>query len=79
MITVTEPQVWTIIGVMATSLIGVITLTTTAFTRVIKAEISGLHHRFDGVDRRLDSVEKHIDNLDRDVQFLMRRQIEHGN
>ena len=69
---VTEPQIWKLIGVMAASLFGVVTLVATMLTRLIKsenrvlmAEIGGLHHRFDA--------------LDRDVHFLMRREVERDN
>ena len=42
MIALTEPQVWTIIGVFSATMIGLITLVSTLFLRVIKAEIGGL-------------------------------------
>jgi len=42
MITVTEPQVWTMIGVMATVFFGTMTLISTMFTRVVRSEIGGL-------------------------------------
>jgi hypothetical protein len=90
---VTEPQIWTIISVMAVSFFGIITLVSTMFLRVVKAEIGGLHFRFEAIDRRfdavdrrfdavdlrLDGVDRRLDDLDRDVQFLMRREIDRGN
>jgi hypothetical protein len=76
---VTEPQIWTIISVMAVSFFGIITLVSTMFLRVIKAEIGGLHFRFEAMDRRFDGVDRRLDDLDCDVQFLMRREIDRGN
>ena len=37
-----EPQVWTLIGVFAASLFAVLTLLSTLFVRVIRAEIGRL-------------------------------------
>lgn len=75
-----EPQVWTLIGVMAASFFGVMGLMSTMFTRVIRSEIGGLRNemnaRFDAVDQRFDSMDKRIDNLDQDVQYLMKREID---
>ena len=42
MISVTEPQVWTMIGLMAGVFFGTMTLISTMFTRVVRSEISGL-------------------------------------
>jgi hypothetical protein len=61
-IEVTEPQVWTLIGVFAAGLFGMLTLMSSMFLRVLKAEIGGLEARLTGK----------IDALDRDVQALTR-------
>ncbi len=37
-----EPQVWTLLGVFAAALFGMLTLTTTVFLRVIRAEIGSV-------------------------------------
>ena len=42
MISVTEPQVWTMIGLMGAVFFGTMTLISTMFTRVVRSEISGL-------------------------------------
>ncbi len=72
-IQLTEPQVWTLIGVFATSTFAMMGLITSMFTHVVRAEIGGLrgemNARFDATDRRLDG-------LDRDVQALTRRAFE---
>lgn len=38
----TEPQVWTLIGVFAAGMMGTLTLISTLFVRVIRSEIAGL-------------------------------------
>ena len=38
----TEPQVWTMIGLMAAVFFGTMTLISTMFTRVVRSEIGGL-------------------------------------
>ena len=86
----TEPQVWTMIGLMAAVFFGTMTIISTMFTRVVRSEIGGLREemtglrgemnaRFDAVDARFDAVNSRIDNLDRDVQFLMNREINRDN
>ena len=86
----TEPQVWTMIGLMAAVFFGTMTIISTMFTRVVRSEIGGLRGemnarfetidaRFDAVDVRFDAVNGRIDNLDRDVQFLMNREINRDN
>jgi hypothetical protein len=61
-IDVTEPQVWTLIGVFTAGLFGTLTLMSTMFLRVIRAEIGGLEAR----------LTAKIDLLDRDVQAIAR-------
>lgn len=61
----TEPQVWTLIGVFAAAMFGMITIVSTLFVQVVRSEIRGL-------DAKLSRFEDKLDNLDRDVQALMR-------
>ncbi|HEY5224760.1 MAG TPA: hypothetical protein VIJ18_17145 [Microbacteriaceae bacterium] len=44
----TEPQVWTLIGVFAAAIFGVMTLMSTLFVRVIRSEIGGLRGEMAG-------------------------------
>lgn len=44
----TEPQVWTMIGLMAAVFFGTMTLISTMFTRVVRSEISGLRGEMNG-------------------------------
>jgi hypothetical protein len=67
---VTEPQVWTLIGVFATALFGVLTLMSTMFLRVLRAEIGGLRGE---MNAKFERVVSRFDHLDRDVQAVARR------
>ena len=83
MISVTEPQVWTMIGLMGAVFFGTMTLISTMFTRVVRSEIGGVRSEIGGLrgemNARFDAVNGRIDNLDRDVQFLMNREINRDN
>lgn len=83
-----EPQVWTLIGVFAATMLGGMTLMATSINRATASAIAGLrgemNARFDGVDfrfdnirgemnARFDTVDTKIEHLDRDVTTLMRR------
>lgn len=43
-----EPQVWTLIGVFAAGMFGMVTVVTTMFTRVLRSEIGGLRAEVSG-------------------------------
>ena len=79
----TEPQVWTMIGLMGAVFFGTMTLISTMFTRVVRSEIGGVRSEIGGLrgemNARFDAVNGRIDNLDRDVQFLMNREIKRDN
>jgi hypothetical protein len=68
---VTEPQVWTMIGVFTALMFGMLTTVSTLFVRVIRSEIAGLRGE---MNARFDAVYSRMDGLDRDVQLLMRRE-----
>lgn len=74
----TEPQVWTLIGVFGAAFFGMLTIVSTLFVRVVRAEIGGLRNemnaKFDGMNTRFESVDRRLDGLDRDVQALMHRE-----
>ena len=61
-----EPQVWTLIGVFATALFGVIGLMSSLLVRFINA-------KFDRVDAQFELVHVKFDHLDRDIQTIARR------
>ena len=64
----TEPQVWTMIGVMAVVFFGTMTLISTMFTRVVRSEIGGLrgemNAQFNAVDARFNAVDARFDTVD---------------
>jgi len=70
---VTEPQVWTLIGVFAGALFGMITLMSTMFVRTeigsLRAEISsefrGINQRIDRLDSDVNALMKHAFGIDR--------------
>lgn len=61
-----EPQVWTLIGVFATGLFGMITLMSTMFVRIIRTEIQGVHHRLDRLDADVNALMRHSFGIQRD-------------
>jgi len=88
MITVTEPQVWVLIGVFAAAMFGMIGIVTSSFNRTLTAAISGVRTEISGVrteisglrdimDARFDAVgakfDAKFDVLDRDIQALSRQ------
>ena len=87
MITVTEPQVWVLIGVFAAAMFGMIGIVTSSFNRTLTAAIGGVRTeigglrdvmdaRFDAVDARFEAsdakFEAKFEVLDRDIQALSR-------
>lgn len=86
-LTVTEPQVWVLIGVFAAAMFGMIGIVTTSLNRNlglveagIRSEISGLREtmnaKFDVVDAKFDGMDAKLtgkfDALDRDIATLTR-------
>ena len=63
MLTMTEPQVWVLIGVFAAAIFGMLTITSTLFVRVIRSEIGGLRGEMHGIHERLDRLDRHINAL----------------
>jgi len=82
--TLSDPQVWTLIGVFAAAVLGGMTLMTTQFSRVIRAEIKGVEARIGGLEARIDAkidalamrigaLEHKVDDLDKEVTNLATR------
>lgn len=69
-----DPQVWTLIGVFATVMLGGMTLMTTQLSRIIRAETDRIHGtlsaRIDAVVDRLDRIEAKVDDLDKELTNL---------
>jgi len=81
----TDPQVWTLIGVFAAVMLGGMTLMTTQLSRIVRVEadridgtfsarIDGLDRtlsaRIDGVDARLGRIESKVDDFDKELTNL---------
>ena len=73
----TEPQVWTLIGVFAASTFGMLGLVSSWFVRVMTANFDRVDAHFDRVDAtmnaKFDQLNSKIEHLDRDVRTLFRR------
>ena len=52
----TEPQVWAMIGVFTTIFLGTITVTSTLFVRVVRAEVGGLRGELGGLRGELGGL-----------------------
>ncbi|WP_029259338.1 MULTISPECIES: hypothetical protein [unclassified Microbacterium] len=84
----TDPQVWTLIGVFAAVMLGGMTLMTTQLSRIIRVEVDRvegsltaridrvegiLSARIDGIDGRLGRIESKVDDLDTELTNLATR------
>lgn len=61
-----EPQVWTLIGVFAAALFGMLTLMSTMFVRILRTEIQGIHRRLDRLDADVNALMRHTFGIQRD-------------
>jgi hypothetical protein len=79
-----DAQIWTMIGSFTALMLGMLTVVSTLFIRVVRAEIGGLrgeigglrgemNERFDTVNALFDTVNTRIDGLDRDMQAVVKR------
>lgn len=84
MLTVTEPQIWTALGILAAALTGTIALSTQLMMRTISAQfatvntkIEGLQTemivRFESVDHRFEQVDRRFEQVDRRFEEVDRR------
>ena len=62
-IELTEPQVWTLIGVFATVLFAVFSAMSGYFVRTMNAGFDRVDAQFDRVDAQFDRVDAQIDGL----------------
>ncbi len=65
-----DAQIWTMIGAFTALMFGMLTVVSTLFVRVVRAEIGGLRSEMNG---RFDVMSTRMDGLDRDVQALVKR------
>jgi broad specificity polyphosphatase/5'/3'-nucleotidase SurE len=69
--TLTEPQVWTLIGVFAAAIFGIQGIAISSFRREMQSIRNELVTRMESMETRIGV---RLDQLDRDVQFLMRKE-----
>ena len=65
-LSMTEPQVWTVIGVFATALFGMLTIVSTLFVHVVRSEIGRIDVKIDNLDRDVQALMRHTFGFDRD-------------
>lgn len=76
-----DAQIWAMIGAFCALMFGMLTVVSTLFVRVLRAEIGGLRSEMNGqigglrteMNARFDTVNTRMDGLDRDVQALVKR------
>lgn len=76
-----DAQIWAMIGAFTALMFGMLTVVSTLFIRVVRAEIGGLRSEMNGqigglrseMNARFDAVNTRIDALDRDVQAIVKR------
>ena len=76
-----DAQIWAMIGAFTALMFGMLTVVSTLFIRVVRAEIGGLRSEMNGqigglrsgMNARFDAVNTRIDVLDRDVQAIVKR------
>ncbi|MFB7844345.1 hypothetical protein [Microbacterium sp. NPDC056052] len=75
--TMTEPQVWTLIGVFAAVMLGGMTLMTTLLTRTISAKSDAADSRIETLrvemNARFDTMDVKFSTLDKEVATLAER------
>lgn len=80
MFTLNESQTWAVIGIFASTLLGMAGFLVSSLNRTIRASISVLDGKIDSLRQemgvRFESLSGTIDHLDCDVQFLMKRELE---
>ncbi|NII69201.1 hypothetical protein [Microbacterium ulmi] len=61
----TEPQVWTLIGVFAAAMFGMIAIVSTLFVNVVRSEVGRLSTKLDNLDRDVRALMRHTFGTDR--------------
>lgn len=60
----TEPQVWVLIGVFATTVFGMITIVMTTFHRTLTLSVEKLEIKIDALDRDIQALSHHVFGTD---------------
>jgi len=67
--TLTEPQVWVLIGVFTAAFFGMIGIVSTSLTRTMNSRFEAMDAR---LDAKFDIITIKLENMDRDIQALSR-------
>lgn len=75
-LTLTEPQVWVLIGVFSTAIFGMMSWQAVWFNRTLTTSVNSFREvmdaRFESIDRRFEGIERQLAALDRDVAAISR-------
>jgi hypothetical protein len=72
-LTLTEPQVWTLIGVFGASIFGIQGIAISSFRREMQSIRNELKSEMSSMRNELIT---RMEQIDRDVQFLMRKEFD---
>jgi hypothetical protein len=72
-LTLTEPQVWTLIGVFGASIFGIQGIAISSFRREMQSIRNELKSEISSMRNELIA---RMEQIDRDVQFLMRKEFD---
>jgi len=72
-LTLTEPQVWTLIGVLGASIFGIQGIAISSFRREMQSVRNELKSEMSSMRNELLT---RMEQIDRDVQFLMRKEFD---
>jgi len=72
-LTLTEPQVWTLIGVFGASIFGIQGIAISSFRRQMQSIRNELKSEMSSMRNELIA---RMEQIDRDVQFLMRKEFD---
>lgn len=61
----TEAQTWTVIGVLAATFLGTLTIVSTLFVHVVRSEVRRLEVRFDVMGRDIQALMRRTFGVDR--------------
>lgn len=77
MLTVTEPQIWTALGILAVALTGTIALSTQLMMRTISAQFATVNTKIEGLQTemivRFESVDHRFEQVDRRFEEVGQR------
>ncbi|MDR6866921.1 septal ring factor EnvC (AmiA/AmiB activator) [Microbacterium resistens] len=70
MLTVNEPQIWTLIGVFGAALFGMLTLMSTMFIRIVRTEIGSVRNEIGSVHTVIGSVRNEMGSLRHEMESI---------